>query len=93
MSDFMGIVEMIDAQLLRRHNNTATEFFEIGQQAERERIMKILEEEQKRTGLGFIQYKVLIEKIQNLKGEVDAQRQTQEDPHPPKRFRDIANGE
>ena len=43
MSDFMGIVEMIDAQLLRRHNNTATEFFEAGQQAEQERIIKLLE--------------------------------------------------
>jgi hypothetical protein len=40
----MGIVEMIDAQLLRRHNNTATEFFEAGQQAERERIIKLAKE-------------------------------------------------
>jgi len=45
MSDFMGIVEMIDAQLLRRHNNTATEFFEAGQQAERERIIKLLKDD------------------------------------------------
>lgn len=43
MSDFMGIIQMIDAQLLRRHNNTATEFFEAGQQAERERINTIID--------------------------------------------------
>jgi hypothetical protein len=37
--------------------------FEIGQEAERDRIIKILEAEKKRTGLGFIQYGVLLQKI------------------------------
>jgi hypothetical protein len=37
---------MIDAQLLRQHNNTATEFFEAGQRGENKRIVELLEAHQ-----------------------------------------------
>ena len=37
--------------------------FEAGEASERQRIIEILEAEKKRTGLGFIQYGVLLQKI------------------------------
>jgi hypothetical protein len=43
---------MIDAQLLRQHNNTATEFFEAGQRGENERIVELLEGFDPRTAIG-----------------------------------------
>jgi hypothetical protein len=52
VKDFMGIIEMIDAQLLRQHNNTATEFFEAGQRGENERIVELLEGFDPRTAIG-----------------------------------------
>ena len=39
------------------------EWVKVGEDRERERILEILEAERKRTGLGFIQYGTILEKI------------------------------
>jgi len=53
----MGRLAEIDADLHELPD------YEKGIRSERERILNILEEEQKRTGLGFIQYNTLLQKI------------------------------
>ncbi|MEY4331469.1 MAG: hypothetical protein RLZZ196_207 [Bacteroidota bacterium] len=33
------------------------------------------------------------EEISKMNGDIDGERETEKEPHPPQRFRDIANGE
>lgn len=53
----MGRLKDIDADLHELPD------YEKGIQAERQRIIEIVESEKSRTGLGFIQYGVLLQKI------------------------------
>jgi hypothetical protein len=53
----MGRLKDLDAELHELPD------YEKGIQAERQRILDILESEKTRTGLGFIQYKTLLQKI------------------------------
>jgi hypothetical protein len=56
----MGKLKDLDAQGV-----TDLTSYLIGIMNERERILAILEAEQKRSGLGFIQYKVLAELVES----------------------------
>lgn len=53
----MGRIKDLDAEMRELPD------YEKGIQAERQRILEILEAEKKRTGLGFIQYGTILEKI------------------------------
>jgi hypothetical protein len=58
-----------------------------GMNHQKQLFREMLETEQKRTGLGFIQYKRILELMEQPAPKVE------DEEHPPKRFRDIANGE
>jgi hypothetical protein len=43
VNEFEGIIDIIDAELMRRHHETAREFFKAGQRSENKRAIQMLE--------------------------------------------------